>query len=220
MRAAVLARSAEWGRCPALQDVCVGPMGMPQSIYDICTDVGRGWKPGRLRRMLRALVAKYQDVPKRPLFRCAMHFPCKASIACLLLVRDRARMLQAATARAQRRAFIPCKRECPQADDGARPTCVARLLLRLGVDVVHAHTLPEMLKHCVGRRRTYRVCVLPHSGMNLLAKQDSVVHSDRCCVRYPCPDPHQRQQRILPLPTRLTPLHGTGMRARPLGRRA
>ena len=54
------------------QDLCLGPMGMPQSIYDVCTDVGRGWKPGRLRRMLRALVTKYQDVPKRPLFRCGM----------------------------------------------------------------------------------------------------------------------------------------------------
>ena len=103
-------------------------------------------------------------------------------------------------------------------EDGSSPLWAASDSDR--VDVVHAHTLPEMLKHCVGRRRTYRVCVLPHSGMNLLAKQDSVVHSDRCCVRYPCPDPHQRQQRILPLPTRLTPLHGTGMRARPLGRRA
>jgi hypothetical protein len=56
------------GDAPA-QDLCLGPMGMPQSIYDVCTDVGRGWKPERLRRMLRALVAKYQDVPKRPLFR-------------------------------------------------------------------------------------------------------------------------------------------------------
>lgn len=46
-------------------------MGMPQSIYDVCTDVGRGWKPGRVRRMLRALVKKYADVPKKRPFRCA-----------------------------------------------------------------------------------------------------------------------------------------------------
>ncbi len=44
---------------------------MPQSVFDVATDAGLGWKPGRLRRMLRALVAKHADVPKKRVFRRA-----------------------------------------------------------------------------------------------------------------------------------------------------
>ena len=44
-------------------------VGAPQSIYDVCVDKGRGWRPGRVRGFLRAYVAKHADVPKRRAFR-------------------------------------------------------------------------------------------------------------------------------------------------------
>ena len=43
---------------------------MPQSVFDVATDAGLGWKPGRLRRLLRALVDKHAAVPKKRVFRC------------------------------------------------------------------------------------------------------------------------------------------------------
>lgn len=54
------------------EDVRSGSLvGPPQSVFDVCTDAGLGWKPGRLRRYLKALVAKHAGVPKRRVFRCA-----------------------------------------------------------------------------------------------------------------------------------------------------
>ena len=53
------------------QDICTGRLGVPQSVFDVATEAGLGWRPGRLRRMLRALVAKHADVPKRKVFRRA-----------------------------------------------------------------------------------------------------------------------------------------------------
>ena len=50
-----------------------GNCGLPQSIYDVCTDKGLGWVPGRLRRTLRAFVHAHRDVPKRPIFRYTGH---------------------------------------------------------------------------------------------------------------------------------------------------
>jgi hypothetical protein len=44
-------------------------VGAPQSIYDVCVEKGRGWRPGRVRGFLRAYVAKNAGVPKRRAFR-------------------------------------------------------------------------------------------------------------------------------------------------------
>jgi hypothetical protein len=52
------------------EDLRVGRLGMPQSVFDVATDAGLGWKPGRVRRLLRALVDKHAAVPKKRLFRC------------------------------------------------------------------------------------------------------------------------------------------------------
>ena len=46
-----------------------GRIGWPQSCFDLCADVGLGWRPGRLRRVLRALVKAHAGVPKPPAFR-------------------------------------------------------------------------------------------------------------------------------------------------------
>ena len=48
-----------------------GRVGVPQSVFDVATDAGLGWKPGRLRRLLKELVAKHAAVPKAKAFRCA-----------------------------------------------------------------------------------------------------------------------------------------------------
>ena len=53
------------------EDVRAGRVGVPQSVFDVATDAGLGWKPGRLRRLLKALVAKHAAVPKAKAFRCA-----------------------------------------------------------------------------------------------------------------------------------------------------
>ena len=53
------------------EDVRTGRLGVPQSVIDVATDAGLGWKPGRLRRLLRALVDKHAAVPKKRVFRCA-----------------------------------------------------------------------------------------------------------------------------------------------------
>jgi hypothetical protein len=50
-----------------------GLCGLPQSIYDVCTDKGLGWVPGRLRRTLRSFVHAHREVPKRPLYRYKGH---------------------------------------------------------------------------------------------------------------------------------------------------
>ena len=46
-----------------------GRVGVPQSVYDVATDAGLGWKPGRLRATLRALVARHASVAKARPFR-------------------------------------------------------------------------------------------------------------------------------------------------------
>ena len=51
------------------EDPRSGRFGAPQSVFDVATDAGLGWKPGRLRRTLRALVDKHAAVPKQRVFR-------------------------------------------------------------------------------------------------------------------------------------------------------
>jgi len=51
------------------EDGAAGKIGWPQSVFDVCADVGVGWQPGRLRRTLRALVDKHRAVPKQPVYR-------------------------------------------------------------------------------------------------------------------------------------------------------
>ncbi len=63
------------------EDVRSGRFGMPQSVFDVATDAGLGWKPGRLRRVLKGLVAKHAAVPKKRLFRCAALFLLVRAIA-------------------------------------------------------------------------------------------------------------------------------------------
>jgi hypothetical protein len=58
------------------EDLRCGWFGMPQSAFDVATDAGLGWKPGRLRRVLKALVAKHAAVPKKRVFRCACVLHC------------------------------------------------------------------------------------------------------------------------------------------------
>lgn len=58
-------------------------VGAPQSIYDVCVDKGRGWRPGRVRGFLRAYVAKHASVPKRRAFRYTG--PPVAPVAAMLL---------------------------------------------------------------------------------------------------------------------------------------
>lgn len=53
------------------EDLRSGRLGMPQSVFDVATDAGLGWKPGRVRRLLRALVDKHAAVPKKRPFRYA-----------------------------------------------------------------------------------------------------------------------------------------------------
>ena len=63
------------------EDVRTGRLGMPQSVFDVATDAGLGWKPGRLRRLLRALVDKHATVPKKRVFRCGRAAGCSACMA-------------------------------------------------------------------------------------------------------------------------------------------
>lgn len=65
------------------EDIVRGRVGIPQSIYDVCADKGRGWKPGRCRKILRSYVDKYKDVPKEPVYRYEGFHVAPAALKCI-----------------------------------------------------------------------------------------------------------------------------------------